>query len=139
MDSVQPHTSGGPPLRARFDGSPGTVGEARRLAAEHLAAAGAGPHDAERVLLVVSELVTNAVRHAPGPCVLTVDAGPGAVRVAVQDTSPVRPDPRPADLSTGTGGFGMHLVAQLSRRLTVEDAAHGTGKSVVAVVDTGPA
>jgi anti-sigma regulatory factor (Ser/Thr protein kinase) len=40
----------------------------------------------DMVQLVVSELVTNARKHAPGPCLLTLDASAGAVEVTVWDS-----------------------------------------------------
>ncbi|WP_405009264.1 ATP-binding protein [Kitasatospora sp. NBC_01539] len=70
----------------------------------------------DRALLVVSELVTNAVRHAPGPLGLTLALDPGArqdgIRITVRDTSPVLPQPRVPDLLGGTGGFGWSTIIQ---------------------------
>lgn len=45
------------------------------------------------VQLVVSELVTNARKYAPGPCLLTLDAGEGAVEVTVWDKPDTAGDP----------------------------------------------
>lgn len=57
------------------------------------------PHIADDVRLVVSELITNAARHAPGPGRLDIqEADSGrAVRITVWDTSPATPQPRPAN------------------------------------------
>ncbi len=81
------------------------------------AAAGLGPATLDDVLLVVSELVTNAVRHGPGdgPIHLEVRRD-GVVRVEVQDQGmgfepPARTLPGPG---IPTGGFGLSIVGHLS-------------------------
>ncbi|MGW1601410.1 ATP-binding protein [Streptomyces eurythermus] len=48
------------------------------------------------VQLVVSELVTNAYKYAPGPCLLDLKVSDGAVRISVWDTDPNLPAPAPA-------------------------------------------
>ncbi|MEO3766213.1 ATP-binding protein [Streptomyces sp. B8F3] len=86
----------------------------------------------ERAVLVVSELVTNAVVHArvPGREVGTrfvrLDCG---VRIEVHDASDTRPVPRAPD---DNGGFGLHLVEQFADRWGVAERA--IGKTVWAVV-----
>ena len=110
------------PLYAAFDGGPGTCAHARESAATFLAslAAHTPARDdgaADKVLLVVSELVTNAVRHAPGSVILTLSASPAGVRITVRDTSPALPAPRTPDLVSGNGGFGWTTVIQ---RLTTD-------------------
>ncbi|MET7982107.1 MULTISPECIES: ATP-binding protein [unclassified Streptomyces] len=87
---------------------------------------------AEAVTLVVSELVTNVVRHARGRlCSLHLrDMGHG-VGISVSDDDPEPPRPRRLDL-TGQGGFGWPLVRRLSSELTV--LSRPDGKTVHAVV-----
>jgi anti-sigma regulatory factor (Ser/Thr protein kinase) len=76
------------------------------------------------VRLLVSELVTNAVRHAeltPGDLIrLVVDTGDSRLRVEVHDPGggfvPVEPAPDPARPS----GWGLYLVAELADRWGVE-------------------
>ncbi|MEU8937327.1 ATP-binding protein [Streptomyces goshikiensis] len=51
------------------------------------------PAAADITLLVVSELVTNAVRHTRGPCVLDLAVSDGAIWIGVTDTSPTPPRP----------------------------------------------
>jgi anti-sigma regulatory factor (Ser/Thr protein kinase) len=70
-----------------------------------------GRHD--HVLLVVSELVTNAMLHGDGPAVLRLSGSPWRVRVEVADGSPVLPEPRAAGQD---GGWGLHLVNRLAGR-----------------------
>jgi anti-sigma regulatory factor (Ser/Thr protein kinase) len=70
--------------------------------------------DTDVVLLLASELVTNAVRHARTPFEVTVDVDDEAVRVAVIDGDtehvPQMRHPGPDD----TNGRGLVLVDQLS-------------------------
>jgi anti-sigma regulatory factor (Ser/Thr protein kinase) len=78
------------------------------------------------VRLVVSELVTNALRHAPGVCSLQVDlSGDGrAVRVAVQDPSPRTPRLLPRD-ALRVGGHGLEIVRAVSRSVSVHPSPYG--------------
>lgn len=77
------------------------------------------PDATDSVVLVVSELVTNALRHAGGVCSLRLAARPDAIEVAVADPSPARPCMRTPDLNGGTGGFGWPKVHRLARTVTV--------------------
>ncbi|CAN5160715.1 hypothetical protein BH24ACT10_BH24ACT10_15730 [soil metagenome] len=65
------------------------------------------------VVLVVSEMVTNAVRHAQPPVGLEIEAGEDDVVIAVCDGSPQTPVARAADVDA-EGGRGMLLVDLLS-------------------------
>jgi anti-sigma regulatory factor (Ser/Thr protein kinase) len=87
-------------------------------------------------LLVVSELVTNAVMHAPGPCVLHLDYHDRVLAVAVRDTSPTLPAARVPDPAAANGGFGWHLLTHLTSRLEVQPHPEG-GKTVTAVLRGG--
>ncbi|MCQ0025387.1 ATP-binding protein [Streptomyces somaliensis DSM 40738] len=72
---------------------------------------------AQDLLLIVSELVTNAVRHAaPLSPRVAVEVAVGArwVRVAVEDDHPHRPRALPADTGR-TGGRGLFLVEEITR------------------------
>ncbi len=78
--------------------------------------------------LLVSELVTNAVRHADSSLVLAVDLlGGGGVRVTVSDASPAFPQPREAGLDADDGR-GLLLVGALATAWGWE--AVGGGKDV---------
>lgn len=70
---------------------------------------------ADTVVLVVSELVTNALRHGGGTFNLHLTAHPDTVEVAVDDASPRTPLTRTPDLNGGTGGFGWPMVNRLAR------------------------
>ena len=65
------------------------------------------------VVLLVSELVTNAVRHGTPPVRLEVLADADVVRVSVGDGDPGLPRPRALD-DEAEGGRGMVLVDELA-------------------------
>lgn len=65
------------------------------------------------VALVVSEMVTNAVRHAAPPVSVEVEAAADSVVIAVHDGSPSRPTRREID-EDAEGGRGMLLVDLLT-------------------------
>lgn len=76
------------------------------------------------VLLLTSELVTNAVRHGTGSVDLRVAWGHGAVRVEVEDQSPQRPVIRAMDRDA-LSGRGLVLVDRLCAGWGVLPAAVG--------------
>jgi anti-sigma regulatory factor (Ser/Thr protein kinase) len=82
----------------------------------------------ESAKLLVSELVTNSLRHSDGAMdevLVSVEFMGDCFRVGVQDSgSDAVIAARPADLGTG-GGFGLNLVAMLSERWGVERLAGG--------------
>ncbi|AWW36672.1 MULTISPECIES: ATP-binding protein [Streptomyces] len=96
------------------------------------------------LLLIVSELVTNAVRHAAllSP-MLAVEVAVGAewVRVSVEDNHPYRPTALEADHGR-TGGRGLLLVREITREAggvcDVEHTSSG-GKVIWAALPFRPA
>ncbi|MFJ6617856.1 ATP-binding protein [Kitasatospora sp. NPDC091335] len=71
---------------------------------------------AEDVLLMVSELVTNACLHAPGgPRELRLYWDGARLRVEVADASPVPPRLRPFAGAGRPGGHGLRVVDRLAR------------------------
>ncbi len=122
-------------LHVDLGNCPETAGRARHLADEFLR--GLEPavqqEAIDAVLLVVSELVTNAVRHAGGPsCSLHLSACPEAIAVAVSDASHLLPQPRTPDVLGEGGGFGWSMVCQLADAVAVTDEAGG--KTVSALI-----
>ena len=67
----------------------------------------------DTVILLVSELVTNAVLHARSPLTIRLDLNGTELRVAVADRSPVVPRPRRYSLDAATGR-GLGLVELMS-------------------------
>ncbi|MFJ1804366.1 ATP-binding protein [Streptomyces sp. NPDC088180] len=78
-----------------------------------------GPETADAVLLVVSERVTNALRHGGGAWSLRLTAHPDLIEVAVSDLSPQAPRMRSPDPTGATGVFGWRMVAHLARTTAV--------------------
>ncbi|MFE7979161.1 ATP-binding protein [Streptomyces shenzhenensis] len=113
---------------------PDAVREAREAAAGHFAQAGVAPGSAfaDAVLLVVSELVTNVLRHAAHSPVadvgITVAAGHLVVGVADAE-------PRLPDLTDDGMGAGLRLVAELAAdydgEVSAEPAVDHGGKVVL--------
>ncbi|MET8453684.1 sodium/proline symporter PutP [Streptomyces sp. NPDC005209] len=92
---------------------PATVAHARALAAQQLTAWGI-PELTFTTELIVSELVTNAIRHATGPVCLRLILDRGLI-CEVSDTSSTSPRLRHAR-TTDEGGRGLLIVAQLAHR-----------------------
>ncbi|MER7834329.1 SpoIIE family protein phosphatase [Streptomyces sp. NPDC096040] len=109
---------------------PAAVHTARHLAARQLSEWGVG-HLMTTVELIVSELVTNAIRHGRGPIRLRLIQHQ-VLTCEVSDTSTSHPRPRhPRTLDEN--GRGLFLIAQLSRRWGSRCA--GDGKIVWAEQD----
>lgn len=114
------------------------------------------------LVILATELVTNAVLHARTRSTVTISVAEGVVEVSVADSSPARPSPRPrrtdligdldglsddrptdgpsdrewtvGDAGSVTGGRGLHVVDALADQWGVRP--HTEGKSVWLTVDT---
>jgi anti-sigma regulatory factor (Ser/Thr protein kinase) len=88
------------------------------------------------IVLVVSELVTNAMRHGDGDIVALGSFGADEVRVAITDSGEALPVVLPT--TTGQiGGLGLHVVGQVADAWGV--APFPGGKTVWATFRLGPA
>ncbi|MFE1956019.1 MULTISPECIES: ATP-binding protein [Streptomyces] len=85
---------------------------------------------AEDVLLVVSELVTNACLHAEGPDELTVSLDGKVLRLEVTDRGAGQPAPRTPHRAGRPGGHGMFIVQRLCMDWGVVRTPGVTGKTV---------
>lgn len=97
---------------------------------------GEGGDNVEDVVLVVSELVTNALLHGHGTPVVRLLDGDGHVRVEVCDDSPLLPV---SHRVTPTSGLGLRVVEQLSSAWGA--SRRGRGKVVwceLPVADSAP-
>ncbi|MFE5816384.1 ATP-binding protein [Streptomyces sp. NPDC056479] len=106
--------------RLDFEGQSGVVPLARDFARQALYAWGwlpAATADqraaAEDVLLVVSELVTNACLHAEGPDEMWIACDNKVIRIEVSDKGNGQPAPRTPHRAGRPGGHGMFIVQRL--------------------------
>ncbi|GAC1326498.1 MAG: ATP-binding protein [Mycobacteriales bacterium] len=97
---------------------------ARRFAMQTLRAWDVPTEVSDPAVLLVSELVTNAVRHARGQVELVLERSTGVLRGAVRDGTRARPQARRAEPSD-EGGRGLALVAALATRWGVLDDEPG--------------
>ncbi|MCX4970060.1 ATP-binding protein [Streptomyces sp. NBC_00654] len=118
---------------------PAEVGRARRWARSRLVGSGIGDDEplAETLILLISELVTNAVVHTGCPAVLrmlfgSAGGGAGTVRVEVADASDRPPLQRHAE-GDDTNGRGLELVDGLADRWGWQP--EGAGKRIWCEVD----
>ena len=119
-------------------GTPQAVGLARQATHEALAAWRMADLE-ETAVLLVSELVTNAVRHARtggSALVLRLETGGTWLRIEVHDADPRWPEPRTPDRFDGSG-FGFVLIEALADKWGVREAT--IGKAVWVELDTRPA
>ena len=99
---------------------PAAIGRARHDVEDALAAADVDSRTAGDLLLLVSELVTNAVRHAGTERFeVRLDVSPERVRVEVHDDGEGF-EPRIAPRSDGGGGYGLFIVDRIADRWGVE-------------------
>ncbi|WP_031034537.1 ATP-binding protein [Streptomyces sp. NRRL F-5650] len=95
---------------------------------------GVREEDVVDLLLVVSELVTNAIRHGGGLAGFEARPTREGLRIAVHDNNTVVPRATSAFPTTHPGGgYGWPLVARLARDVTVEPRPEG-GKTISALV-----
>lgn len=102
---------------ARFTPELRSATEARRFVEEELRPAGAGEDTLCHAQLLVTELVTNAARHAQSAVDLTVAGEHGRVRIEAHDESSAIPIAPP---DTETRHRGLQLIEDLSEGWGVE-------------------
>lgn len=128
-----------PPLEASFalDSDASRIAQARHLAVAFLTKVRddygipVASAAVEIVQLIVSELVTNARKYAPGPALLHLRITGPVLRVELWDSNPVLPaakDPDPERI----GQHGLEIVTALARTVTVEQTPNG--KRIIADV-----
>ncbi|MET7478505.1 ATP-binding protein [Streptomyces sp. NPDC005648] len=129
--------------RLDFEGTSGVVPLARDFTRQALYAWGWLPADtadrraaAEDVLLVVSELVTNACLHAEGPSELRITLDNKVIRLEVADRGTGQPTPRTPHRAGRPGGHGMFIVQRLCLDWGVVRTPGVAGKAVWAELGT---
>lgn len=90
----------------------------------------------DAAVLLVSELVTNAVLHTGQPLRLNISLSPAALTVAVTDLDPTPPRMNLSVDTMSEGGRGLLMVDLLASRWGVE--AQATGKRVWFELDLAP-
>ncbi|MFJ7181156.1 ATP-binding protein [Streptomyces massasporeus] len=119
-------------------GDDGCIADARQRAIAFLKQAGEDygltvPARAKHLTqLVVSELVTNSYKYAPGPVLVELGLTARAVEVVVWDSDPTVPAARTADPGR-IGGHGLEIVKAVTDALTVHQET--VGKCVAARID----
>ncbi|MGW3340306.1 ATP-binding protein [Streptomyces sp. NPDC001009] len=127
------------PLRraAHYTGEPGCIADARAFAARFLKqlrtewCATVDSRTGGELLLVVSELVTNADRHSRGPYILELEGTDSAVSVSVYDSSVALPRFFPKDPER-VGHHGLEIVRAVASEITVDRVP--VGKRVRALI-----
>ncbi len=109
-----------------FASTPDTVAEARQFVESQLDDTAATTTSA--IVLMVSELASNSVRHAQTGYVVDVERADGSVKVTVTDDGGGEPGAR-SPLPTETSGRGLQIVANLSDDWGIV-RVDGSGKQV---------
>ncbi len=132
-----------PLTSAAYEGRPADIAHARGLARGFLGQVQAqrGLPLSRRVMdgvqLVVSELMTNACKYAPGPCMLDLRLTEGSISITVWDSHPVLPVAKAADLGR-VGQHGLEIVMAVCQGFEVyrEQAGKRTTASVMMADDS---
>lgn len=126
---------GRPHVTAALDGDGTCIATARGVASEFLERVrtehglSVSPRAMDVTRLVVSELVTNARKYAPGPVLLELGVTGVVVEVVVWDSDPVMPVARTADPGR-VGQHGLEIVMAVSDSFEVRQEP--VGKRVTA-------
>jgi anti-sigma regulatory factor (Ser/Thr protein kinase) len=111
---------------------PADIAAARRVATVHLR--GAGVANVDNAVLVLSELVTNAVLHAGGADRIVVGCSAGWVHISVHDRKAGQVHPRN---DAAVGGHGLRIVDRVAENWGSRPL--DGGKAVWARVAAAPA
>ncbi|MFD3437171.1 ATP-binding protein [Streptomyces sp. NPDC058685] len=132
-DDLAGSASGAARSGAAYAGDAGSIAAARQFATEFVTRVRSGhgitvPRDVlGAVQLVVSELITNACKYAPGPCVLNLLLTGQTLEITVTDSSPELPSAWTADPDR-VGRHGLEIVKALCGGFDVHRAP--TGKTI---------
>ncbi|MFI6374329.1 ATP-binding protein [Streptomyces sp. NPDC050546] len=125
-------------------GDDGCIAQARHHAADFLTrlrderGLDVSPRAMDLTQLVVSELVTNSRKYAPGPVLMELRVSGAAVEVVVWDSDPAVPAARAADPDR-VGQHGLEIVKAVAQDLDIE--RQPVGKRITArisLTDTKP-
>ena len=116
-------------VQRAFSPSAGAAADARDFPRTTAHQWGLSPDD---VVLVVSELASNAIRHAESPFELGIERRDGAMLIEVSDNSSAPAEVRTPQVGVA-GGRGLVIVDQVARQWGSRLGPHG-GKTVWAEV-----
>ena len=108
-------------FHVHLDPLPRLVSNARQFVADHAPPLPTETRDA--LLLLTSELVTNAVLHARTPIEVGITVAETSVLVTVHDLDLTRPEQQPYE--PREGGWGLGLVAGLAEESALEPHEEG--------------
>ncbi|MEV7794705.1 ATP-binding protein [Streptomyces sp. NPDC087512] len=120
-----------------YEGRPGDIARGRELARDFLTRLRAERHvpvsdrTVDVVQLVVSELLTNACKYAPGPSLVDLVVAEDRVEVSVWDSDPVLPVPEASDPAR-IGRHGLEIVMAVCETFDVR--REPVGKRTTAAV-----
>ena len=114
-------------MHRRFDARPASVSQSRRFAEE--ATADLAPEFREAIVLMVSELATNALVHATSGFEVRIERDATAVRTTVTDNGDGSPSLSFPD-STEPHGRGLLVVQELSDEWGTTVDPNTPGKAV---------
>ncbi|MEU1037862.1 ATP-binding protein [Streptomyces sp. NPDC005907] len=133
-----------PPACAAYDGATSCIGAARRFATAYLHRI----HTEQRTpltrravgtaQLVVSELVTNACRYAPGPLRLDLRHLRHSLEITVWDTAAALPTAHAPDPSR-IGRHGLEIVLAVCAHYDVQPTSGGKRTTAVLALTDPPA
>jgi two-component sensor histidine kinase len=123
---------GAHPMQARFAlaGDDGCIAQARRHAADFLTRAqdrhglAVSPYTVEMARLIVSELVTNALKYAPGRVLMELRITGARVEIVVGDSNPALPEAHPTDPDR-VGRHGLEIVRAVTPDVDIQRLASG--------------
>ncbi len=128
-------TSGARPvgLDLRFDGA--DLYALRAAVAAHAADLGAPPELVAHLVIIASELASNAVRHGGGTGRLRLSREDSGLCCVVDDSGPGMAEPSVAGRSAPSplahGGRGLWIVRRLASRTDIESTERGTTVTVL--------
>jgi CheY-like chemotaxis protein len=120
----EPHDDGDPAVAIALPNDPASVARARRFVRSWCRAWDESAI-VESTLLVVSELVTNAITHGGGLSELRLRLTPDVLRIEVLDAGIGSPEVT-ASHDTDEGGRGLRIVTMISRGWGVDTGENGS-------------
>lgn len=127
-----------PSCESRFPAVTASITAARHWVRDCVEGFGGSLHQHRMIQtaeLLVSEMITNAIRHGAGPPLIRLTWNGRLLRIAVSDYSDSWPRMR-VTKNTTPGGFGMQLLERLAHRWGV--TPRHPGKTVWAELSLAP-